>query len=394
MGESMADKKKKAHRVGRPGWLTVRLMMLFLIPWYRLRYGVRVDRRALREMRGPALILAPHICGHDHFLVLLAIWRHRPNYVASAHLMAKPRLGWVLRHLHVIPKKMFCADIRAIRDILRAREEGNVVVLFPEGRLPACGHSLPVAEGTAELVKRMGVDVFCVTANGGYLTFPKWGRVRRGRIHVTTERLFKGEALAEMDTAAVKARIADAMYHDDEASMPGVRYRTSDTTEGIDGLLRRCPECNETGRLTAGGGHIRCTCGMDATLDEHWRLSGVRFTRVNDWFDWQQAEPDPMQEVLASDAMVGTTDDSEQMISDAGRGTIRLDKEHFTYQGTVFGEEVTLTVPTDSIAGLPVTPSDHFDLFIAGRMYHFAPLPDRRAAIDYVMFIDRLNALR
>ncbi len=390
----MADKKKKPKKVGRPPRLIVWLMMLFLVPWYRLRYRVRLDKKALKGMKGPALILAPHICGQDHFLVLQAIWRHCPNYVASAHLMANRRTGRVLRFLRVIPKKMFCADIRAIRDILRAREEGNVVVLFPEGRLPACGHSLPVAVGTAELVKRMGVDVYCITSNGGYLTFPKWGRVRRGRIHITTEKLFDGSALAEMPLAEVKNTIEAAMCHDDEQSMPGVRYRTKDTTEGLDGLLRRCPVCGGVGGLTAGGGHIRCACGMDAVLDEYWQLHGVRFSRVNEWFDWQQAEMDPMEEVLTSPVIIGTTDAQEQMVRHAGEGSIRLDKERFVYEGTVFGEEVTLSVPTDSIAGLPVTPSDHFDLFVAGRMYHFTTLDDRRAVMDYVMFIDRLGEIK
>ncbi len=386
----MADKKKKTPHVGKPGWLIVRLMMLFLVPWYRLRWGVRVDKRGLRDMKGPALILAPHICAHDHFLVLLAIWRHRPNYVASAHLMTNPKLAWVLKHLHVIPKKMFCADIRAIRDILRAREEGNVVVLFPEGRLPACGHSLPIAEGTAELVKRMGVDVYQVTANGGYLTFPKWGKPRRGQITVTTECLFRGQVLKTLSTEEIKDKIATSMYHDDELAMPGEKYHTDNTTEGIDGLLRRCPVCEQVGTLSADHGYISCPCGMTAFLDEFWQLSGVRFHRVNEWFDWQQSCM-RSEDVLTSEVILGTTDEEGRLVSNAGRGHIRLDCETFVYEGSVFGEEVTLSVPTSSIAGLPVTPSDHFDLFVSGRMYHFAPVPDRRAAIDYVMFIDRLH---
>ncbi len=386
----MSDKKKKPKKIGKPSRLVVWLLVLFLIPWYRLRYRVRIDRTAIRALRGPALILAPHICAKDHFLVFGALWRCRPTYVASAHLMAKPRLGWLLRRLRVIPKKMFCTDIRAIRDIMRARAEGNVIVLFPEGRLPACGHSLPVTAGTAELVKRLGIDVYTVTSDGGYLTFPKWGRVRRGKIRITTKKLFDGGSLASMANAEIEEQIAAAMKHDDEVSMAGVRYRTSDTTAGLDGLLRRCPLCNKTGTLTAGEGHIRCKCGMDAVLDEYWRLDGVRFARVNEWFDWQQAEINPQEDILTHEVIVGTTDDAGRMVSDAGRGVIRLDKDAFSFTGTVFEESLSFTLATETIAGLPVTPSDHFDLFVGGRMYHFAPTEDRRAAMDYVMFIDRV----
>ncbi len=385
------SKQKKTRRVGRPNRFIIWLLMVFLYPWYRLRYGVRIDRTALRGLRGPALILSPHICGKDHFLLLLALWRYCPNYVASAHLWTKPWLGWLLSRLHVIPKKMFCADIRAIREILRAKEEGNVIVLFPEGRLSACGHSLAVADGTAELVKRLGIPVYCVTSDGGYLTFPKWGKVRRGRIRITASSLFTREELSGLSLEEVRARINAAVLHDDERAMAGVRYRTRDTTAGLDGLLRRCPVCRRVGDMTAGGGHIRCRCGMDAVLDEYWRLHGVRFHRVNEWFDWQQAEIDPTVDALTNDVMLGTTEARGRMVKDAGRGRLTLDHDVLCYRGTLFGEETILEVPTGTIGALPVTPSDHFDLFIAGRMYHFTPLPDRRAAIDYVMYIDRVH---
>ncbi len=383
----------KKKRVGRPSLLVAWGLAMILTPWYRIRYGVRVDKAALRGMRGPAMVLCPHICGKDHFLVLLALWRTRPNYVASAHLTSRPILGWVLRRLHIIPKKMFCTDMRTIRDIMRAKNEGNTVVLFPEGRLSACGHSLPVAEGTAELVKRLNIDVYTVTANGGYLTFPKWGLKRRGKIHVTAEKLFSAGELETLPLAEVKAAIDGAIRHDDELAMQGVRYRTKDTTAGLDGILRLCPRCGGYGSLVTGGGHIRCTCGLDATLGEDWVLRDAPFARINEWFDHQQSKMDPETLVLEDEVRVGTTDEDGILRQGAGHGSIRLDNTSFTFHGQVFDKEVSFSIPTDAIAGLPVTPGDHFDLFHAGQMYLFSPVADPRASIDYVMFIDRRNML-
>ena len=59
---------------------------------------------------------------------------------------------------------MFTADISTIKNILRAKKENAVIVMFPEGRLSCYGHTLPIAEGTAELIKKYalyeGYEVF------------------------------------------------------------------------------------------------------------------------------------------------------------------------------------------------------------------------------------------
>ncbi len=387
-------RENKKRRVGRPFWGWTFGLTAVLYPWYRLRYGLHVDKEALEDMRGPAVVLAPHVCPRDHFLVLFALWRHCPNFVASAHLFAKPRLGWILKKLHVIPKRMFCADPCAIRDMLRAAGEGNVIVMFPEGRLPACGHSLPVAAGTAELVKRIGADVYTVTANGGYLSFPKWGYPRRGEIHVTSKQLFSAQQLQDMPTDMVRAEIEAAMVHDDERAMPGVRYRTGDTTAGLDGILRVCPQCRRRGSLVTGGGHIRCACGLDAVLDEYWQLSGAPYHTVNEWYDAQQKEIDPMRYCVSCEVAVSALGKDGCMERDIGHGAATLDKHGFSFVGEMRGTAVSYAVPMAVLGGIPVTPGDHFDIYHAGTMYHFRPTPDPRAAIDFVQYLDRYKSLQ
>lgn len=78
-------------------------------------------------------------------------------------------------------------------NILRARDSGNIVVLFPEGRLTCIGHSLSVTEGTAELVKKMGVNVYVITENWSLQNFTQMGKIRilePGKMHVTIIKTF------------------------------------------------------------------------------------------------------------------------------------------------------------------------------------------------------------
>lgn len=175
----MKEQKGKGKKFGRPDALLYRAACLLLGPYYRLRYGVRYDLRALRGQKGPMLVLCPHLSNYDFIIVGLALRRYLPNFVASEHFFHKGRLGKLLHRMRVIPKKMFCPDVSTILNISRALREGNTVVLFPEGRLGCYFHSLPVAEGTSALIRRAGVPVYVLTMSGASLTFPKWSPFKR-----------------------------------------------------------------------------------------------------------------------------------------------------------------------------------------------------------------------
>ena len=182
-------------------------------PFLRIKCKVSYDKSGLRGLKGPALVLCPHVSNIDFLLVAVALYPVRPTFVISEHFLARPKLRWILTKMHVIPKKMFCPDIKTIMNILRAKDSGNVTVLFPEGRLPAMGHSLQITDGTADLVKRMGVDVYTVTENGAYKTFPKWGKsgFRPGRIEVTTSKLFDARSISSMTSEEIERAIALAL---------------------------------------------------------------------------------------------------------------------------------------------------------------------------------------
>ncbi len=388
----MAKTEKKNQRsVGKPSFWVWHLCMLWLRPYYRVRYGVRIDRRAMRGQKGPCIVLAPHISTKDHFLVALAMHPMRGTFVVSQHLMAKGPVAFFLRLLHVIPKRMFCADPRTIMQIMRCVREGGNVVLFPEGRLPACGHSLPLAKGTADLLCRMGVDVYTITADGAYLTFPKWAKKhRRGRIQLRVEKLYDGETVKNTPKEQVEATLAKALYHDDELAMAGVRYACRDMTWGLEGLLRLCPDCRRWGTLKAGEGYIWCDCGMNAVLDNTYRLRGVPFERLNQWYDFQSLESLNRPAGLESAVTVGAVDENGKLVPDAGQGRMYLTQEAFVFCGQVWGKPLEFTLPTRSIGGFPVTVGSHFDLYYDNQMYHMHP-EDPLSAIEWVVYLDEVH---
>ena len=393
----MAEKKKTAKPIGKPNPFLYYLLAYVAGPIFRLVCRVKIDRSALQNIQGPAFIVCPHISNIDFILVALALLPHRPNFVTSEHFMARPLIRWFLTKMAVIPKKMYCADIRAMRSILQAKDQGHLIVIFPEGRLSCFGHSVNLTDGTAELVKKLGINVYTVTGNGAYLTLPKWGKagLRPGRIQVESIKLIDAEAIPDMSVAEIQEILEQAILHDEDKvareMMYGVKYKCKAPAEGLDGILYKCPECGVEYRMESSGDRIRCSaCGMEVTLDESYVLHGGPFNSINEWFFWQMEQID-LDVPLESETRVIAVGPDGNRDFNAGFGTIRMDRETIHFEGTVFGEQLEFDETTRSVKAFPAAVGSHFDLYHNKIMYNFRLQPDPRANMKWVAFLDKLN---
>lgn len=385
--------KKKQKRIGKPSWLLYSLYIYISALIFRIR-GVRlnIDRSGLADLKGPALILCPHISVKDHIIVGLALMPHRPTFVLSEHFMTRPAIRpFLVRFGRVITKKMFCPDAGTILNIMRAKKEGNIILLFPEGRLGSAFHSLPVTPGTAELVKRLGVSVYSVTGNGAALAFPKWGeKYRRGKISVTTNKLLSSEDILNMPTDEISDLLDKAMYHNDEKAMDGEKYLCKNTAEGLDGIFYMCPECESEFTLETKRNRIKCLfCGFETSLTNNYRFTAGRMKTINQWFDFQLEKLSP-DTVLEDEVKIGAADKNGNMNLEAGFGKVRMDKDSFTLDGEVYGEKITLKRETGKIGGTPYTPMKEFDIYYDKRLLYLMP-NDRRKIMKYVNLVDKAS---
>jgi hypothetical protein len=70
---------------------------------------------------------------------------------------------------------------------------------------------------------------------------------------------------------------------------------------------------------------------------------------------------------------------------------VKLDRHALYFDGCVFGENITLSIPTEKIIAFPITLGEDFDFYYNGRLYYIYPIPDGRAAIKWVAFLDRVT---
>ena len=387
-------KNKKKKRIGKVNPILYALVYLVLKIKYTRKFKITYDKKAVKDLKGPAIVIASHTCDQDHVLSALTLYPVRPTYIISEHFMHIPSTARLLKLMPVITKKMFTPDVSTIINVMRAKKEKAVIVIFPEGRLSCYGHTMPIAEGTAELVSKLGIPLYSWRAEGAYLTFPKWrdkGDDRIGRIHLSVKRLLTAEEVGACEISKLKTIIEEAVLHDDELAMAGTEFKSPDIVRGLDKILYKCPSCLCEDTLTCTHGHIRCKCGLDATLDSYYRLHNAPFERINEWFVWQEQSIDTESESLSSHARLGCCGKDGFMDPNAGEGEIYLDKDVFKLSGHLYDEEIGFTVKSEKIGAFPITPGDHFDIYHNGRLIYVYPMPDTRATVKWVSYLDRLT---
>lgn len=393
----MGNKKNKNKKIGKVNPLLYALIYAALKRKYTKKYNITFDNKIVKDIKGPAIIVATHTSDVDHVLSALTLYPLRPTYIVSEHFIRVKATAKLIRLMHVITKKMFTPDISTVRNILRAKKENAVIVIFPEGRLSCYGRTLPLADGTAELIKKLGVDLYVWKAEGAYLTFPKWrdkGDDRIGKINSSVKLLLTKEEVAQRDVCELKRITEEAIYNDDEKAMAGVEYKCDNIARGVERVLFKCPECLKEGTIKSEGNHIRCECGLDATLDNFYKLHGAPFESINKWFEWQQNSIDPSTEYIASEARLGTCGKDGYMDPHAGKGKIYIDKNEFRLDGELHGEPISFSVKTDKIGAFPISPGDHIDIYHEGKLIYIYPLPDLNASVKWVCYLDKFNADR
>lgn len=388
----MAKKKKTNQKIGKINPILYAVLYRYFKRKFTKKYHMTFDKDIVKDIKGPAIVVGTHSCDMDHILSGLTMYPVRPTYIVSEHFMRNPSTAKLMKFAHVITKKMFTPDVSTIKNILRAKKENAVIFIFPEGRLSCYGRTLPVTDGTAELIKKLGVDLYAWKAEGAYCTFPKWrekGENREGKIHASIKRLMTADEVAKADVDTIRKVTEDAIRHDDEVAMQGVEFRGENMANGVDKVLFKCPNCMQEGTISSEGNHIRCSCGLDATLDTFYRLHNAPLGCVNEWFEWQQNSIDTETECLQTKARLGCCGEDGFMDPQAGEGEVYMDKDVFKLTGTMHGEAVDFTIKTDKIGAFPITPGEHFDIYVNGKLVYVYPIPDTRMSVKWVCFLDK-----
>ena len=170
---------------------------------------------------GAALLVANHQSFFDPVAVGLATSR-RLAYLGRSTLFDNPLFAKVIRSLGCIPINQVGFAREGLMKALEALEQGEALLLFPEGSRTFDGKMQPLKSGIRLLVRRAKVPVIPVGIAGAYESYPRQAKFprpapvifpsSRGRIGVEIGEPISPEELNALSNEELLTRLYDEIY--------------------------------------------------------------------------------------------------------------------------------------------------------------------------------------
>ncbi len=383
--------------------LLLRLVSIGKKPRFRYLFDVS-------ELKGrPVMLLADHASTDSYIYALLAWPYSQPNVVMGYHNVLRKGLFRLFMKVGVIPKRLYTPDVSAVRSMLRLKKAGASFMLFPEGIQSMAGSTMPTDPAAMGLVKKLGLPTVLCRGYGAYLNRPRFdSSYRRGPMEFTCELLFTEDELREKTEDELYEKYLSRFRYNDLAwnREKKFAYRGKHANAyGLDKILFVCPACGRRFSMRVEGSDIVCSCGNRVRMDETYALvpvegSALPFKGVDEWFSYQRAvvrgDIEKEDFSLTYPAEYRTLD-LEKLGNDRtvhlGEGRVTVDREAFTFEGTVNGEAKTLRFPISLIPSAPFVSGTGNEFFIGKDYYRFIPKPDPRLSVYILLVIEELHNL-
>lgn len=138
--------------------------------WTRLicRYvhGLKPEHKLDLPATGPAIVVANHVSGLDP-LLLIAASRRPLRFLIATEEYQRPVLHWIFKLAGCIPVDRKGRPEQALRTARRALEQGEVIALFPHGKIHLDSDPpRPIKGGVVRLAAWTGAPVYPVRIDG------------------------------------------------------------------------------------------------------------------------------------------------------------------------------------------------------------------------------------
>ncbi|MCX4245217.1 1-acyl-sn-glycerol-3-phosphate acyltransferase [Paraliomyxa miuraensis] len=196
------------------------LCRLLITAWIRVAYRFRAHGLHHLPLHGPAVLVCNHISFIDPLLLGVAS-RRSIRFVMDHRIFRSPALHWFFRLMGTIPIAPRHEDPvaleRALDSIAAALERGELLCIFPEGKITHTGHMNEFRRGIDQIVARTPVPVIPMALRGLWGSFfsRKDGPAMRKRPRRFRARLELrcGEPIAphEVEANDLRARVSELL---------------------------------------------------------------------------------------------------------------------------------------------------------------------------------------
>ena len=287
--------------------LASKFVMGGVMTFYGKRYFKKkvklIEDGSLRNIEPPYILLANHASIADVAGIARMLYpKTAGSYVSSP--IQRTHYGNILDLLGVIAKQQFQVTPSLVKDIKSVLDRGRPVIIYPEGKLSVDGTLNEIKINTAKLIKMLKVPIVTVRFDGNYLHNPRWSKEKHFvPLVATVKTIVTADECKTLSLEEIYNRILENLTYDDYKYQREnkISIKSDKLTNGIEGVLFRCPHCNSDFAIKGDGHQIVCTnCGKKHVMDEYGVLDG-KFSSVTDWNAWQKQQ---IAGELASDVPV------------------------------------------------------------------------------------------
>jgi 1-acyl-sn-glycerol-3-phosphate acyltransferase len=174
------DRFHERARRGEAGW-TYEMTRLVVVPYMLVAFRVRgIDSENVPN--GPVILAANHASFMDHFFAGEAI-RRRVRFMAKSQLF-RPGLGeYIFSHGGVFPIRRGEHDEDAFITAFKLLEDGDAIVMYPEGGRSRNGEIGEAKPGLGRLALESGAPLVPIAILGSYQV-RNWKRLQFPRVTV------------------------------------------------------------------------------------------------------------------------------------------------------------------------------------------------------------------
>lgn len=155
--------------------LVPEFLMRFLV-WMFMSIFYKVTRTHVERIpeEGPCVLVCNHVSFFDALVLATAI-RRPPRFVMDHNIFRNPLLNFIFRTARAIPIAPAKVDgallEKAYADIADALRNGEMVCIFPEGRITDNGEMYPFKNGIQRIVETTPVPVIPIALKGMWGSF-------------------------------------------------------------------------------------------------------------------------------------------------------------------------------------------------------------------------------
>ncbi|MDF3836510.1 MFS transporter [Cupriavidus basilensis] len=150
--------------------------LLRFIAWILVHTVYRLQRVNADRIpaQGPAVLVCNHVSFADA-VVLMAASPRPVRFLMDHNIFKVPLMSWFFRQAKAIPIAPAHEDpqmlARAYDEVARALGEGDLVCIFPEGKITANGELNPFKQGVQQIIRRTPVPVVPMALRGLWGSF-------------------------------------------------------------------------------------------------------------------------------------------------------------------------------------------------------------------------------